>query len=387
MSTQRNILFFTTSLGKGGAEKHLLRVLNHLDRDRFAPAVALVRAGGTYEKELRPDVPIHHVGDRNVKSSTLGLLRAISPLRHLVRSEEPDVLCSVMDYPNLAALQAVAGMHGPRTVLVVQNTPSMSLGKHGGLVGKVAYRLLPRRYPRADRVVALSKGVEQDLLQIAPRLTGNTEVVYNAGLDAQVRQKARASDEVARPEGVPLLFACGRLTEQKGYPYLLEALALLRKTHPAQLWIAGEGEERAALEAYATELGLAASVRFLGFQRNPYKYMAAADVFVLSSIYEGFGNVLTEAMACGAPVVSTRCPHGPDEIIEDGVSGLLVPPHDPAALATGVARVLDDEALRQRLRANGQRRAREFSAEVVAANYGRVFEEVLNAEHPSPAHA
>ena len=131
--------------------------------------------------------------------------------------------------------------------------------------------------------------------------------------------------------------AQGRLTPQKDFPPLLRAFCLVRKEIPgAKLIILGEGRERLRLEQLAAELGLPGSAQFPGFVLNPFAFMARAAVFVLSSRWEGFGNVLVEAMACGTPVVSTDCPSGPSEILDGGTFGRLVPPGDAAALAEAI---------------------------------------------------
>jgi glycosyltransferase involved in cell wall biosynthesis len=118
-------------------------------------------------------------------------------------------------------------------------------------------------------------------------------------------------------------------------------------------------------------------VRLLGFRANPYQIMAAADVFVLSSVYEGFGNVVAEALACGVPVVSTDCPHGPAEILAGGQAGVLVPPRDAAALAVSLLQVLDEPALRARLVEQGQARSQQFRADAIARQYAKYFHHVL----------
>jgi glycosyltransferase involved in cell wall biosynthesis len=172
--------------------------------------------------------------------------------------------------------------------------------------------------------------------------------------------------------------ACGRLKALKGFSTLIDALAVVRERVPAHLWIVGEGEQRASLERKIARLGLGGCVRLLGFRPNPYRYMAAADVFALSSRFEGFGNVIVEAMACGAPVVSADCPYGPREIIEDGVNGILVEPASAASLARGILRVLEDKELKRRLASNGFERARDFEADSIAREYGELFARIAN---------
>jgi len=367
-----HVLFFTSSLGGGGAEKHLVRVANHLDRGRFRVSVAVARGGGSYEPELAPDAAFHPFpGGR--------MSRAVAPLRALVRRARPDVVCSLMDHANCAALAATAAMRGaPPVVACVQVSPAMELrrnltwGKRALLAG------VRGLYPRAGGVVAISEGVRRELLDIVPGVEGRTRVIYNAGVDEEVRALGAEPFDPPPGEG-PVVVACGRLTEQKGFADLLDAFAALRRALPARLWIVGEGELRGELEARARRLGIADHVWFAGFQRNPYRVMAAADVFALSSLWEGFGNVIVEAMAVGLPVVATDCPHGPAEIIRDGETGVLVPPADPAAMAAALERVLRDEALRGRLRAAGGRRAADFAAGPIAAEYGRFLASVAAA--------
>ena len=121
------------------------------------------------------------------------------------------------------------------------------------------------------------------------------------------------------------------------------------------------------LENYTKELDISHNVVFLGFQSNPFKYLSRATVFVLSSLWEGFGNVIIEAMACGIPVISTRCPSGPDEIITNEVNGLLVPVGDMNALAKAILRLLEDESLRKRIAEAGRKRAEDFRVKLICA--------------------
>lgn len=374
------MLFFAPSLGGGGAEMHLLRLLNHLDRDRFRVSVALGRAGGAYEEAVAPDVERHVLRRGRLVSSTGRMLRSIGPLRRLVETIRPDILCAFMERANMTALVAARqAATSCKTVIGVQNTPSVQYGRSSKFTDRIILHLIPRLYRQADRVVALSQGVREDLLSIAPTLQSGVEVVYNAGVDERVVQGAQEAGGVRPPGcGEPLIVACGRLSAEKGYPYLIRAFAQVRKQVPAHLWIVGEGEQRALIEEEVRSRSLSPFVQLLGFRKNPFKYMAAADLFVLPSLHEGFGNVIVEAMACGTCVVATNC-HGPGEIIDDGVNGLLVPPADPDALASAMLRVLSDERLRVRLAAGAKERAQDFHARTAAEAYGQIFQDVLRA--------
>jgi glycosyltransferase involved in cell wall biosynthesis len=365
------VLFFTLVLGGGGAEMQALRLANHLDRDRFDVEVAVLRGGGSYETALANDVVLHVLQGKN-------LIAKARSLRQLIRTQKPDIVCSLLEVPNLIAAWASRGVRPkPHVIACVQAPPSITW--RGGGWRPLFRAIVSRYYRRAERIIAISRGVADDIAILAPGAEAHTTTIYNAGVDERLLSLAAKPLDPSedRPDG-PLLVACGRLTEQKGFPYLLDAFALVRReVSDAALWILGEGPDRPALEEQIARLSLGHSVRLLGFRDNPYSYMASADLFVLSSIFEGFGNVVAEALACGTAVVSTDCPYGPSEIITDGVSGLLVPPRDPQALAAAIVRVLSEPELRAALAKEGRGRSRDFSAEAITAQYAGVFEDSL----------
>jgi glycosyltransferase involved in cell wall biosynthesis len=365
-----HVLFFAPSIGGGGAERHMVRLAGSLDPARFRASVAVSRGGGSYEGELAPHVAYHVLGARRI-------LASVRPLARLIRAERPDVVCSFLDPTNAVALAAarLAGSTAAR-VVGVQNPVSQEL-RHG-LRHRVLRLAVPRLYAAADAVVALAPGVADDLARIAPGLRGRIRTIPNAGYDEGALRAA--AEPLAAAGGVarPLLVACGRLTRQKDYATLLAAFARVRRELPATLWILGEGELRGEVEADVAARRLSECVWLPGFQRNPYPFMRAADLFVLSSRWEGFGNVVVEAMALGTPVVATDT-HGPSTIIEDGVSGVLVPAEDERRLADALLRLLRDEPLRRALGAAGAERARAFAPPVIAERYGALFDEVAAA--------
>jgi len=371
-----HILFFTTLLGGGGAEKHLLRIVNNLDRQRFRVSLALATPGGAYEADLAPDVKLYHLTENK---GTAALLKSLIPLRQLIKTLQPDILCSVLDHVNIVAMIATKTLpNPPKTVLSIQVPPSIHNRKsRRQLVNRTVLALIPWIYPQADRLLALSQGVAEDVKSLIPKHTP-VEVIYNAGVDKEVLQKAEIPlpSEIL-PQDAKLIVACGRLTEQKGFSYLLEALAEVKKVIPVRLWILGEGELQQTLETQIQQLNLSECVELIGFKPNPFQYMAAADLFVLSSIYEGFGNVIVEAMACGTSVVASDCPHGPNEIITDGVNGLLIPPKNPQALAQAIIKVLTNPDLAQQLKENGKKRAQDFDSGAIASLYGQLFANLL----------
>lgn len=367
-AARMRVMLFTTHLGGGGAEMQMLRLANHLDRNRFDPHVVVNRGCGSYEGRLSSDVAVTVLKGRTILAKT-------NSLRNLAKEKRPDIICSFLELPNLMAGWATSRLKPrPHLVSCVQAPPSIVW--KGGVRKALVRTLAARYYGRAEQIIAISKGVASDIVQLSHPAEANMEVIYNAGTDDRLYTDIEEPLDPAdsRPRD-PLLIGCGRLMEQKGFPDLINAFCLVReKIRDAKLWIVGEGPDRLALEEQIRRLSLGDSARLLGYRNNPYRYMAAADVFVLSSIYEGFGNVIVEAMACGTPVVATDCPHGPSEIITDGVDGLLVPTRDAKALADAILRVLGDNVLRTRITKNGKDRAKDFDADVIAHHYGQVFE-------------
>ena len=257
----------------------------------------------------------------------------------------------------------------PRIVLGVHNALSPGLTELPWWRRRARLRTLRRAYPRADAVIAVSDGVAADLAARVPLPPGRLHVIHNPipAVDSVPADAAAASVHPwLAPGQPPVILAAGRLTRQKAFDTLIRAFALLTGRPNARLLILGEGSERPALEALARELGVGDRVALPGFVPSPRAHMARAALFVLSSDWEGFGNVLVEAMSTGTPVASTDCPSGPREILADGALGPLVPPGDPAALAAAMAAVLAAPPVPPaRLRA----RARDFAPERVAARY------------------
>lgn len=366
------VLFFVSTLGGGGAEMHTLRLLQHFDRAHVVPMLAVARRGGSYEVRLPADVS--RIGFFSSRArSTLAMLRSVRQLRRLVQRARPDVVCGVMELGLLVVLAATAGLPARPTVVGMIQVAPKELAASVRL-GPLLLAGARHAYAHSDGIVALSEGVRAELVALDARLAGRTAVIPNAIVDDYLR--ARCASRSPRSGERRIIVACGRLSAQKDFGTLLRAVAQVEERIPVRLRLLGEGPDREALGRLAAELGISHIVDFLGFQANPFGHMASADLFVLSSRFEGFGNVIVEAMACGAPVVSTNCPHGPSEIIRHGVDGLLVPVGDARALAAAMGDVLGDPELHASLREHGLRRAEDYRAEVIAARYAERLLEV-----------
>lgn len=277
---------------------------------------------------------------------------AILKLREAIASTAPEVVISYMDRTNIRVLAATHGLGLP-VIVNEQIDPNESF------IG-AEWELLRRRlYPQANHVAVLT----EESLDYFSSVAGIRGRVIPNPVTPSVFS---SSDEVSQQKSGRLLLAMGRLDHQKGFDLLLRAFALVAEKHPDwTLEIVGEGPVRPYLESCVQSRGVGGRVRLPGFTRRPFDAMRRADLFVLSSLDEGFPNVLLEAMACGLPVVSFDCPSGPRHIIRHGVDGILVPPRDAEAMAAALDRLMGDEAERKRLAAKAPEVAERFGVEKI----------------------
>ncbi|MHB8762934.1 MAG: glycosyltransferase [Deferrisomatales bacterium] len=363
------VLFVIHHLEGGGAERVMVRLLRGLDRTRFDPVLALIERRGPFLADVPADVPVRDCGRRDHGGS----LRWLANLGRIFRDERADVLVSFLWFPNVVSLlvHAVAGCPGRVIVSERLTVEGAREGRFTEFARRVSLRLL---YRRAARVVPNSEAARLQLLRLLGLPADRVVAIPNPVDMDWVR--AAGGEGTARAEKDPLqIVAMGRLVPQKGFDLLLRAVAGL--TEPWRLTILGEGREAAALRTMAERAGLSDRVSFPGFLSTPYAVLRAADVFVLSSRYEGFPNALLEAMALGLPCVATRCPTGPDELITDGIDGLLVPVEDPEGLRSAIARLGADPTLRARIGAAAAVRAREFDTPVIVRRFEALIEEVV----------
>jgi glycosyltransferase involved in cell wall biosynthesis len=367
MGSPRKILFLIPALPVGGAERVMIQILRRVDRSRFNPHLVLFQRSGAFLDHVPGDVDVHPLVPRKYYFLMRWLVyfkykKCVSRLR-------PDVVVSFMWYPNFIALLEKRLSRVPRKVIVCEHS-TLSFTKGGRLIGLIRKWMIRLSYPAADRVIALTGQMRQELMAGAPLSQDRVKVVHNP---ADIHELETLSKEPVDQKwfnpSVPLILSIGRLTIEKGFDHLIRAFSQIDGSHPARLVILGEGEERGRLEGVIHQLGIGEKVCLPGLEKNPYKYLAHSTLFVLSSNFEGFPNVLIEAMALGVPCIATRCPTGPEEIITDGVDGLLVPPGDEKALAAAMTRLLKNATLRHRLSETGKRRAGDFEVKKIVKEY------------------
>ncbi len=348
------------TLGQGGADRVTLTLLHNLDRRQFRPSLVLMRAEGELLDEVPEGVPVYDLASRS-------LWTAWWPLARHLRRASPRVLLSTSGGANLIAVLArrLSGRQ-MRLVLSERNVLYRDQGRFKCWLLACLKRWL---YPLADRVTAVSEGVRRDLLDRLRLPAQRVTVVYNPVVTPEIEALAAAEPPhqwFAR--GLPVILGVGRLVPAKGFDVLIDVFAQLQSRR-AKLVLLGEGPEREALGRQVRTMGLEDRVWFPGFDPNPFRYMAGCTVFVLPSRFEGLPGVLIQAMACGAAAVATDCPAGPAEILEDGVTGFLVPVDDRAAMVARIDRLMNDADLRNRVGRSAQRAAQRFSLRATLGGY------------------
>lgn len=327
---RQKIAIFLPSLEAGGAERMSVILANAFARRGYAVDVLLARARGHFCRGLSNEITIHDMRAARTFGALPGLVRYL-------RRERPAALLATLSNANVVALLA-ARLSGVRTRVVIREACTLSTIEGEPALKTYVARLMRWTYSWADSIVVISDGVGDDLVSFLGVSRNRMKTIYNPAItrDFDARSREPVDHPWLAPGAPPLIVAVGRLTTQKDFPTLVRAFSRVRTRSQARLMIIGEGKDRVALEALVKSLGLQDQVDLLGFVDNPWRYMRAAAVFVMSSRWEGFGNVLVEAMACGVPVVSTDCPSGPREILEGGRWGALVPVGDSRALCAAI---------------------------------------------------
>lgn len=336
-----SVCILVTKASGGGAERAMTLLASEFARGGLHTTLLSIQEKHPNDYALAADVHFVTLGRKKASGAVVGLV-------HTIRRLRPTWLVSASLNTDLFVL-ALRPLLGIRLNILcsLQNNLSALLeaeaARGRGFMARHAIKL----YRSADRLTAISHGVAVDAgRHLGPRTAVDGVIPNPLDLSAIDRLRTEPPPAPMSEQEGPWVLAAGRLTAQKDYPTLLEAFRLARTEYPAlRLAVLGEGPDRAKLECLAADLAIHDYVHFLGFVRNPYAAMAHARVFVLSSRYEGFGNVLAEALACGTEVVSTDCPFGPREILDGGRLGRLVPVGDPRAMATAIL-----EALRVRRR-------------------------------------
>ncbi len=324
---------FIADLGGGGAERVFVNLGKALSQSGYpVDLVVGTLHGAVYLDELPPDVRLINLGVSRMAFGAPSLIRYL-------RRERPSAILATGGHSSCLAVLAHQ-FSGVRTRMIVREANMVGQGLRAMMpLMRWAFSLaMWYCYHRADHMIAVSRGVADDLSGQLGIPWKKLSVIYSPLISNALQNRAlEPLDHEWFQEGQPpVILSVGRLTAQKDQQTLIRAFALVRKKVVAKLVILGEGENRAKLEALISELGLASDISLPGFHKNPFAFMSRARLFVLSSAWEGLPGSLIQAMACGCPVVSTDCPSGPKEILQDGRLGRLVPVGDATSMAGAI---------------------------------------------------
>ena len=341
-ATPLKIAFFIRALAGGGAQRDTILLANEIAARGHSVELLTLVPEGALRSLVSEHVAIVPIGGGKLRS-------AVPALRCALIVREPDVLISAEAAPNLVALLAARLLPKelrPRVVLREVGSPSIAQRLDPYLQNRAAYRVLRIAYRFADVVVTLTEGARRDLAQ---NFRMPERKIARMTANAVIDEVTTDMPDVARERG--LIVSVGRLSPEKDHATLIRAFGKLGR-HDWRLEIAGEGPTRAPLQALIRELGVQDRVTLTGFVNDPFSVFHRAELAVSTSLYEGFGNAIVEALACGTPVVATDCPYGPREILAHGRYGALVRVGDTDALAPAIAQAMaavpDRAALRAR---------------------------------------
>jgi glycosyltransferase involved in cell wall biosynthesis len=362
--------------GAGGVERMVLNLVNAIAEKGVRVDLLLIKTDSHHLQDIHPSVNRIDLGSGHTLTSLLPLTRYLKRFR-------PPCLLAAKDRAGRIAVIARALAGAGETRLGLRLGTNLTAAFAHKSPWRMWLRQLPIHllYPHIDAIITVSEGVRQDTLRVSGVESSRVEVVRNPVITSKLAEAAAlpAPHPWLMEKDRPVILGAGRLTLQKDFPVLIRAFAKVHESQPCRLIILGEGRQRSELESLARKLGVAEDLALPGFTPNPYAYMRHANLFVLSSRWEGSPNVLTEAMALGTPVVSTDCPSGPEELLDGGRIAPLVPVGDWHTLADTMVQVLDQPMASETL----QQAVREYNAETSANRYlkilGVTFPDTANA--------
>lgn len=360
--------FYLPHLHSGGVERVIINLLRHLDREKFQPLLILSKREGAMLELLPEDVQV-------IDLQGLAMRKAIGKVAKHLRKHQVDIAYGGTNAANLTLLLACR-LISPRPLIVASEhaTPRLFLDEAKWRTLRVFFmRLL---YPWADTIAVPLEDIGQELKSLlhAPQLP--ITVLPNPLVTPSEEPHPRNHET----DSEALFVAAGRLVPLKGFDILIKAFAKLVPKFPqTRLLILGEGPQRLQLESLITQLKLQNLVKMPGNVPDPTVYYKKAKALICASRWEGFGNVMVEAMACGTPVIATDCPVGPRHVLENGKSGLLVAPEDPEALAHAMSKLLSEPKLALQMSKQGLERARDFAVEPAVLAFQQMMVKMIQA--------
>lgn len=363
-----DITLFTATLGGGGAERILINLADYFAAHGWRVDLVVCKFIGELKDQVPATIRVVSLEQKRVVFSLPAYLR------YLLLAKPPIVLSSIERPSIIAGFGKRLSKHKHKLFIRMEGTliTSEPLWKQFHRLPWLA--LLLFGYPAANGIFAISKAIAQQLARVPTLKKTPIHLVYNPLIKPDFSSKIK--EIPVYPSCVdatlPTLIAVGRLRPQKDYPTLLKAFARVRKTVPSQLLILGVGPLQTKLEELAFSLGISETTHFLGFVENPLGYIHRANIFVLSSAWEGLPGVLIEALTTGTPVISTNCRTGPSDVLENGRFGKLVPVGDDVALAEGIVEILKKP--RQPMSPELLAHLDQFKVDVIAEKYVKILD-------------
>ena len=374
------LLMLITSLGGGGAERVASELSLNLDPNVKRRIITL-----TNEISYASDMPPLSMNFNLKKQNLIGqqlkyiyfILLGSIKYRKIINKYKPDISMSFLSLDNF--INVLSNIGNKETKVIVSNHGILSMRFRNSLSDRLTKFLIKILYYQADLLITVSKGIREELIREFNIDPENIKLIYNPVNIEKIKYLAEeeVNDEWFDGE-IPILITMGRLAKQKGHWHLIRAFSKVRERKECKLVIRGNGELEPYLEKLVRDLDLTNDVKFLGWQNNPFKYISKSSIFILSSLWESFGLVIVEAMACGCPVIATDCKYGPSEILDNGKFGILTPnmdgkfykASDPLTpeehyFANQIIRLLEDEDLRREYSEKARKRANDFDKKTV----------------------
>lgn len=357
---KKSILFILPDLNAGGAERIVTTIANHLPREKFSPSILLLRKEGLYLDFLQNDIEI-------IDIKTPRIRHALKPILQQIRKRKPDIVFSGFGEVN-AYLSLFIKLF-PKTKFIARETNVVS--QH---VTRKEIRFFYKFYNNYDKIICQSDDMMNDLVENF-KIKKDKLIKINNPVDFSfIEQKLEnATKPESYREGYKNVVAIGNLSSRKGFDNLLKVFVKL-KQHKVLLHILGDGKDKDLLHQMKLNLGLE-NVIFHGIQKNPYPFLKFADLFVLSSRYEGFPNVLLEAGACGTYALANNCKGGIHEIIQPKINGEISDIENHEVFAAKIVEILgqnhDSEAIKNSIQSR-------FSKEMILGKYFEVFESIVS---------
>lgn len=328
-----HIAFLLPDLRGGGAQKMIVNLANWCAGQGHKVSLILLSDTGIYH-----DLIAHNITVINFQKTRS--LFAINALTRYLKIEQPDILISALYYVNIVALiSRMVTDSSTKIVISERNHVTCSFNSMHSTVRFMWGTALRVFYPLSNQIIGISNGVCEDLKTLLPANShARIKKLYNPVITNQFNVELHsAAPDIFPQRSQVKLIASGRLVKQKDYPTMLRAFACIVEKNPtAYLVILGSGPLEGELQALRKTLGLEEHVHFQGFVQNPIAYMKQADMFIITSAWEGFGNVIVEALYCGLKIVATDCPSGPSEILRNGEYGTLCSVGDVKQIAEAV---------------------------------------------------